>query len=784
MMLAAIVLGAPDWLVPALIAVAVMLVIVIWAYWRSGSSASVRTVAGLLKVLGIVALALCLIEPLLSGMRPRPGENLFILLADNSRSLQIYDQNARAARGELAKTALSAETSWQTRLSQDFDVRRYQFDARMRPVEDFSQLNLDGNRSVLANSLATLARRYRGRANAGILLFTDGNATDIDAESLDWQQLPPVYPVMLGQDVPLTDIGVTRVSVSQTNFEATPVTVLAEIDCHGYAGQAIVTLLLDESGKELQRHVVNRVEDGKPVVQRFQFRPEQKGISFFRVRAFAKADEKYLDRPGKTSEATTVNNDRLVMVDRGSGPYRVLYVSGRPNWEFKFLRRAMEEDEEVDLVGLVRIAKREPKFNYRGRQGETTNPLFRGFGNQEDEQAEQYDQPVLLRLGTVDKEELRDGFPQAADQLFRYHAVMLDDVDAEFFTQDQMSLVQDFVSQRGGGLLMLGGQESFVNGKFDRTPIGELLPVYLDRFAGVPVATGYQWSLTRDGWLQPWARMRATEQEERGVLERIPRFKTVNRVRTIKPGATVIASVKADEANEHPALVVQRFGEGRSAALLVGDMWKWNMRRKESEKSDLETSWRQMVRWLVADVPQRVQVETQRKQEEATAPVQLNVRVFDETFKPLDNAQMSVHVTTPEGKEIELTAAPSDELAGTYETSYVPRTPGAYRARVDVTGADGNGIGQRQTGWTSDPSTDEFQQLRPNKALLEDIATKTGGEMVPLDDLNGFVRSLPNRKIPIVEPWISPLWHRGTVFLFAIACLIAEWGLRRWHGLA
>ena len=84
-------------------------------------------------------------------------------------------------------------------------------------------------------------------------------------------------------------------------------------------------------------------------------------------------------------EATLANNETIVTVDRGSGPYRVLYVSGRPNWEYKFLHRAVEGDDQTQLVGLIRIAKREPKFEFRGRSGESSNPLFRGFGNQSKE---------------------------------------------------------------------------------------------------------------------------------------------------------------------------------------------------------------------------------------------------------------------------------------------------------------------------------------------------------------------------------------------------------------
>src|SRR4029079_6590283 len=129
-------------------------------------------------------------------------------------------------------------------------------------------------------------------------------------------------------------------------------------------------------------------------------------------------------------------------------PYRVLYVGGRANWEFKFLRRALDEDDELNLVGLVRIAKREPKFTFLSRSGERTNPLFRGFGNNSDEAAERYDDAVLIRLGTEEPEELRGGCQHEVCALFRYHAIIRDDVEAGFFKQDQLSLLQQFVSRR------------------------------------------------------------------------------------------------------------------------------------------------------------------------------------------------------------------------------------------------------------------------------------------------------------------------------------------------
>ena len=510
-------------------------------------------------------------------------------------------------------------------------------------------------------------------------------------------------------------------------------------------------------------------------------RPEKPGVSFYQVRAFAADDEKNLDQPNRTSEATLENNRRWAVVDRGGGPYRVLYVSGRPNWEFKFLRRALQEDEEVDLVGLVRIAKKEAKFTFRGHKTEKTNPLYRGFGNAEDEEAEQYDQAVTLRLGTQDAEELRDGFPKAAEELFRYHAIILDDVEAAFFTQDQMSLMQEFVSQRGGGFMMLGGRESFAGGKYARTPIGELLPVYLDTPNTEPDEE-YVLDLTREGWLQPWVRVRATEQAEETRLNEMPGFRTMNRVRSIKPGASVLASVLT-EKKDYPALVVQRFGKGRSAAVLVGDLWRWNIRRETTGESDLEKTWRQTLRWLVSDVPSPVGVETKRVEDDPTTPIELLVRVRDEKFRPLDNATVEVTVKTPEGKEIVLPAEPSDGKAGTYVAVFTPRVPGPYRAQVVATSEDGSEIGRREAGWAAEPSMEEFEALSPNRDLLEELAKRTSGEVIELDQLDEFVTSLPNRKIPITEPWIYPLWHQWSVFAFAIGCLIGEWGVRRWNGM-
>jgi hypothetical protein len=216
---------------------------------------------------------------------------------------------------------------------------------------------------------------------------------------------------------------------------------------------------------------------------------------------------------------------------------------------------------------------------------------------------------------------------------------------------------------------------------------------------------------------------------------------------------------------------------------LIGDAWRWRLHQEEEEK-DLDKAWRQMIRWLAADVPQRVEVEVVPQQAGGQPMSKLEVRVRDPKFKPLDNAAVAVTIRPPGGELLKLDAEPAAGEAGLYVTSYVPREPGAFRAEVAVRDIAGQDVGQAEAGWVSDAAAEEFRSLRPNRELLKSLAEKTGGELVEADALEAFVRGLSGRKLPITEPTVYPLWHQPLLFLLALACLIGEWGLRRWKGLA
>jgi hypothetical protein len=236
------------WAWPGAAILIVAVALLLWSYRGALRRGIALRIAFGLKLLAVAVLAMCLVEPLWSGRRAQSGANLFLVVADNSRSMAVLDRGMAQTRGEVLQAALKTDsTQWLSHLGDTFQVRQYVFDSRVHRTTDFSELVFDGRASDMGTALRTLAERYRGRPLAGVLLMTDGIATDLGETSYDLSGLPPVYPIPIGKDEPNKDIAVTGVSVTQTAFEDAPVTIQAEVEAAGCAGRTVTVDLTDKA---------------------------------------------------------------------------------------------------------------------------------------------------------------------------------------------------------------------------------------------------------------------------------------------------------------------------------------------------------------------------------------------------------------------------------------------------------------------------------------------------------------------------------------------------------
>lgn len=742
-----------------------------------------------LKSLAWALIALCALDPVWTRTQAQKGANEVAMLIDTSASMALPSAKGTLSRTEAAGRMIGSATArpgWWSQVEESFRVRLLGAGERLRALSGIEVADHQESRSRLTTSLTTLSATRDSANLAAIVLFTDGCATDADPQAISDDIKVPVFPVMLGSTSEGTDLAIQDVNVTQTPFEDSPVVIQASVRALGFKGREIELALADGDRNVVARTQRQPESDDVELSIRLEAPGVAPGVQF---RQLWIAESQHLDALLKSSEkvdhgeVTIANNVRRLCIDRGRGPYRILYVAGRPNWEYKFLRRSLHADPEIQMPALIRIAKREPKFEWRGRTGETTNPLFRGFGA-EDGDAQRYDQPVLVRLETRDAEELADGFPKTAEELFGgYRAIIIDDLEASFFTVEQMRLIEDFVARRGGALLMLGGQESFQAGGYEHTPIGQLLPAHVDSRRRPRRIDAGRFDLTREGWLEPWARLHPERGADESRIAGMPAFHATNRVEALKPGASLLATIRDPETGFHPAILAQRFGSGRVAAVAVADLWRWGM-VGETARADLEQAWRQLIRWLVVDVEDRVTVDVTPGDKALPSASRMHIRVRDEGFKPSDDALAKVEVSRIDddaSEPLKMFAEPSLEEPGLFSAEHFAGMPGDYRAEVTVE-ADGEILSEKQTGWTFDPLPDELRQVRPNVDLLSRLAIATGGQLLMPADVDRLPSLLADLDVPVEETVSTPVWHSPWVFAMVIGCLGGEWYLRRRFG--
>src|SRR6185312_6631260 len=166
----------------------------------------------------------------------------------------------------------------------------------------------------------------------------------------------------------------------------------------GYAGKR-VPLVVEDNGQIVSRDSITLPPDGDVAPIRVSVVANKAGARSFAFRI-----------PAQPGEQVEQNNVQQALVDVRDGREKILYVEGEPRYEMRFIRAAVEADSNLQVVALQRTA--ENKF---------------------------------LRIGIDSAAELDAGFPKSRADLFKYRGVIIGNIEASFFTHDQLAMLADFV---------------------------------------------------------------------------------------------------------------------------------------------------------------------------------------------------------------------------------------------------------------------------------------------------------------------------------------------------
>ncbi|MEK0447626.1 MAG: hypothetical protein RLZZ399_2947, partial [Verrucomicrobiota bacterium] len=314
---------------------AALTALLLWSYRSLPMPPGRRTAAFLLKLSGFCLLLLCWLEPQWLSLAPKQRAHSVAFLLDNSLSMRLPAAPGSPSRGsQLLQTWLPA-SEWRHSLEKQFRLRSFTFGNALRELPKETPLLFHESPSSLASALSQLQERLAEKP-AAIVLLTDGAASDLT--DFAPQNLPPIHPVIFGQPLPTPDLSLGNLTTTLSAFEDAPVSILAEVRATGLGPTKVRVQLEPVDPPPLpgaspilaETSVEVRPEQGRALA-RLQFEPLRTGPSFYRIR---------IDAPGlpPNSELTLENNTRLLCVNRSSGPHSLLYVAGRPNWEFGPMR--------------------------------------------------------------------------------------------------------------------------------------------------------------------------------------------------------------------------------------------------------------------------------------------------------------------------------------------------------------------------------------------------------------------------------------------------------------
>jgi uncharacterized membrane protein len=710
---------------------------------RGKSTILDRGVMAALRVALLGMIVFSLMQPTLVISTVVPQQNFVGVLIDDSRSMALENADG-SRRNDFVQEAFTPDQSeLLEELSERFVLRFFRFSDVAARIDGPGEMTFDGTHTNVARALDAVRDELAGVPLSGLILVSDG--ADNDQRPLTEALVPlqaagvPVFTIGVGDEVIEPDIEIGRIDMPRAVLEGSTVMVDVVVTQVGF-GARTVPIIVEDDDQILAEEIIELGEDGEPVVARIGFELDLAGSHRIQFRI-----------PPQDGERIDRNNRRTAWVEvRGEGE-KILYFEGEPRFEVKFTRRAVEDDENLQLVVLQRTA--ESKF---------------------------------LRLAVTDSTELEFGFPSTREELFRYRGLVLGSVEASFFSHDQLQMIADFVSERGGGLLFLGGRDAFAEGGWEGTSVEEVMPVILgttdlsqdEYFSEMKV------NPTPAGLAHAAVQLDAEPEDVRSRWDSLPPLTTVNPLFETRPGATtLLTGTPLAGGPDQIVLAFQRYGRGTAIALTAQDTWLWQMHADVPlEDQSHEAFWQQMLRWLVDGVPDVVAVVADQEQVEPGEAIRMVATVGDSTYIEVNDASVIARVTSPSGQIEEYPAEWTVETDGEYAVEFRPTEMGDYEIEL-VAEREGAELGTDRTYVHAAPSDEEYFGSGRRTALLRRIADETGGQFYTPETVNTLPEdiTITGAGVTLVEE--HDLWDMPILFLLMLTAMGAEWGFRRIRGL-
>lgn len=690
-------------------------------------------------------------------------KNHVVVMFDQSRSMSLPHQDANAeeeTRAEAALRVIEREASVLQSWSEDHHIDLFAFDGHLTSAPHLEALRRStprGNQTSLTTSLGELTARFDPKELAAVIILSDGSELSaigqVDpplrlmraAEQLQ----TPIHTLSVGPTSPSLDLALAEVRADDFAFARNVVSIDVELHVTGVTSEQLARISLMRGSQLINERALS-LEVGKRDYQlSFEFVPEETGEEVYSVIAEPLSGERILS-----------NNRALFLMRVIRDKIRVLQVVGNPSWDERFLRKHLKKNPNVELISFF-ILRTNASLEVASPDELSLIP----FPTQE---------LFEERLGSFDLMIFQD-FTHKGYRMRRY-----------------LPLIRDYV-RRGGGFVMIGGDQSFSGGGYSGTAIESILPVQLPPNGRDQVDLGtFMPELSDVGRRHPITALSLSPEENDRLWSSLPELEGTNRVVSVRRDAQVLAwrpQSKTGGARK-PLMIASEMGEGRSLAITTDSLWRWSLSAKSVESDQgaraFHRFWGNAIRWLIRDPalnPLRVKADRDRYRIGQT--VSMTTRVLNQSYEPTQGAKVELIIEeitngVSAAKEVARYQGQSDSQ-GEVSFTWKPHEEGAYQLRVASTLA---GVSREALDlFVVAEDLLELRDTTPRPDLLAALSRHTGGHVLESDE--GW--SQLKRKIPqtlrVNRREDRPLWSTWWAFLLAILLPTLEWTLRRRWGL-
>jgi hypothetical protein len=805
-----------DWILPVIVCVAILF-FVGYMYRRDAVELKPvwRWLLSVLRVAAFFGLLVLYLQPHWRTEREEVRNSRVLVLADTSLSMGTVDSPGPASSGNVSRSQQLAkalkETDFLAQLRKTHDVVVFPFSEDLQrdhmatlakqPPDDSTEdaprsqsggdgkgkeppapavpdwaklLAPTGAETRLGQALRQLIQEERDTPVSGIIVFSDGGQNagipPEAAVALAQEARIPVYTVGLGSNRQPTNVAVCDLAAPVRAYPGDHYTLTGYLQAQGMAGKVVTVQVLSRAasstpdsktpggGEVIASQQVTLGGDGEVLPVKFDLVHRSTGRRTLCLQI--KTPE------GDANLADNARETDIEIVDRKT---HVLLLADGPMREYQFLRNQLYRDRYTTVDVLLQSGK--PGMSQEAKK-------------------------------------ILDDFPSTRPEMFDYDCVVAFDLDWKLLKPGQVELLEKWVGEQGGGLIVMAGPVDACKGpdSWVHDPrmnlIRNLYPVeFPGRLAATEnnmYATGEPWPLdfTRAGEEADFLWLGDSATASSRAWATFPGVFSYCPVRGPKAGAAVYARFsdpRVAQNGEGPVYMAGQF-YGAGSVFYIGSAEMWRLRAID------ETYFTQFYTKLIRHVSQgrllrgssRGVLLVGQDRYLLGNTVEVRAQLTNARLYPLDMPSVNLQVIQPDGALQSVALRADSSRAGAYAGQFPALQEGTYRLDLPVPESENERLSRRIQVKAPDL---ERENPRRNDAVLSAIAKNTGGKYyvglaaaIAPHGTAPLVDELRDRTTTIILPVAPDPQHEENWlrFMMIVLCglLCLEWLIRRLLKLA